>query len=210
VNALLLVDLQNDFFPGGSLGIKEGGAIIPYVNRLLEKDWDLVVASKDLHPEDHESFASNHGKEVGEVIDLHGLEQRLWPDHCVEGSKGAEFHPGWDTSKVDEVVYKGTNPHVDSYSAFFDNGKKNATGLDDILQENGIKKIYCAGLATDYCVKYTVKHALELGYEVYVIEEACKGVNIKPDDSKEALSEMFEEGAHVISIDELNSMRNRP
>lgn len=196
--ALLIVDLQNDFVPGGSLPVKEGDKIVGLINQLLEIEFDAKVASKDWHPADHGSFAIVHGKNVGEKIDLNGLEQILWPEHCVQKTPGADFVPGLNTDKIDKVIYKGLDPNVDSYSAFFDNGKRNTTDLHDYLRGKKITDLYVVGLATDYCVKHTVLDALSLGYNVHVIKDACRGVNIKNEDSEQAFEEMRLAGAHLI------------
>lgn len=201
--ALILVDLQNDFFPGGTLAVKGGDEVLPAINALLEMPFDLIVATKDYHPPLHVSFASTHGKRAGETIKMDEIEQILWPEHCVQGSRGCEFSSGWDTGKVDRVIHKGTNPHTDSYSTFFDNGHRQETGLDALLKEKGIDTIYIAGLATDYCVKYSVMDALKLGYKVYIIKEGCRAVNLHPHDEEEAYKEMRKEGAKVISLKEI-------
>lgn len=197
MTALILVDLQNDFMPGGALAVAGGFEILPIINELQKKKFDLIVASKDWHPGNHESFAKIHGKHPGEKILLEGLEQILWPTHCVQGSFGAEFSSSWDSSKIDKVVYKGTDKKIDSYSVFFDNAHRKSTGLNEFLQEKKIKSLYIAGLATDYCVKYSVFDALHLGYTVYVVVDGCRAVNLLPDDEREALKEMERAGAHL-------------
>ncbi len=196
--ALLLVDLQNDFMPGGALPVQHGNEIIPLVNQLIQGSFDLIVATKDWHPSDHGSFADNHGKSPGEHVNLAGLDQILWPRHCVQGSHGSEFASGWNTTKIDQVIYKGIERDIDSYSTFFDNGHFRSTGLENYLKEKGIKDIYIAGLATDYCVKYSVLDALQLGFNTYVIIDACRGVNLKPNDSQEAFESMHKAGANLI------------
>ncbi|MFN4175050.1 MAG: isochorismatase family protein, partial [Parachlamydiaceae bacterium] len=142
--ALILVDLQNDFFPGGSLAVREGDKVLKAVNALLDLPFDLIIATKDYHPPLHVSFASTHGKHIGEVINNNDTPQILWIEHCVQGSKGSDFAPGWDASKVNRIIYKGTNIGVDSYSTFFDNGHMQETGLDAYLKEQGIDTIYIA------------------------------------------------------------------
>lgn len=202
--ALLIVDLQNDFIPGGALAVNEGDKIIPIINNLLDKPFDLIIASKDWHPADHGSFAANHpGKKVGEHIDLHGLDQILWPAHCIQGSHGAEFAKGWNTTKIDKIIHKGTDRNIDSYSAFFDNEMRKATGLGAFLEEEGVTDLYIAGLATDYCVKYSVLDAVELGIRVHVVIDACRGVNLNPHDSEEALRIMAEAGAELVSMGDI-------
>jgi len=197
--ALILVDIQNDFVPGGALAVKDGDAIVPIVNQLQEK-FDLVVASKDWHPPDHASFAANHpGKKVGDVIELDGLPQVLWPVHCVQKTRGAEFVPALNTSNIAHVVYKGTDPHIDSYGAFFDNGHRRSTGLTDYLRERNAPDLLVAGLATDYCVKFTALDARREGFDVSLIEDACRGVNLKPGDSKNAIAEMRNAGVAIMA-----------
>lgn len=203
MTALLLVDIQNDFLPGGALAVKDGDKILPTVNRLAKQKFDLVVASQDWHPQDHGSFAQTHGKKVGEKVILDEIEQILWPTHCVQNSKGAEFSHDLDQSAIDHVIHKGTNPLIDSYSTFFDNEHKKDTGLHDYLQEHNIKTLYLAGLTTDYCVKYSALDALKLGYDVYVIKDACKAVNLSPNDEKKALEEIEQAGAKIIETQDL-------
>lgn len=199
MKALLLVDLQNDFFPGGALGVAEADKILPAVNALLALPFDCIVATKDWHPATHGSFAVNHaGRNVGEHINLGGIDQILWPTHCVQETHGAEFAPFWDSSKVEKITYKGTDPLIDSYSAFYDNEHRQSTHLEDYLRERGVEQIFIAGLATDYCVKYTVFDALSLGFQPIVVVDACRGVNLREGDSERALAEMQQRGAHLI------------
>jgi nicotinamidase/pyrazinamidase len=203
MRCLLLVDLQNDFLPGGALPVPEGDAVIPVVNR-LQPGFDLVVATQDWHPPNHGSFAVNHpGRRVGEVVDLDGLPQVLWPVHCVQFTPGAEFAPGLDTSRIVHVVRKGTDPRIDSYSGFFDNGKRRSTGLADFLRQQGVREVYVAGLATDYCVKATALDAVQLGFDTRVITDACRGVNLQPGDVDRALAEMARAGVRLVRSDEL-------
>lgn len=190
MTALLLIDLQNDFFSGGPLAVPEAEKILPHINALIKKPWDLIVATQDWHPSGHSSFASTEGKEP--FTECGG--KTLWPDHCVIGSKGAEFHPGWNSQSVQFVVKKGTNPRYDSYSAFFDEGGS-ATGLHSFLKAHDIDALYVAGLATDYCVKFTVLDALALGYKVYVDRLGCQAVNLNPKDGDLAFDEMKKQGA---------------
>lgn len=201
--ALIIVDVQNDFIPGGSLAVKEGDQIIPFINKLLQSSFDLKIATKDWHPHNHGSFAVNHKKQPGEIVQLEGLEQILWPVHCVQETYGSEFAPGWDTSKLDKTIYKGSDKNIDSYSTFFDNGHRKSTGLEQFLRQHKVTDIYIAGLATDYCVKYSVLDAIKLGFNTYVIVDACRGVNLHPTDSTEALNEMRTHGAHLITSKEI-------
>ena len=197
MKALIVVDVQNDFLPGGTLSVKEGNQIIPVLNDLLKKKFDLIIATKDWHPKDHCSFAAVHGKAPGEIIEWSGIEQILWPTHCVQGTHGAEFAPGWDISKVQKVFYKGIDKNIDSYSAFFDNGHIRSTGLGEYLKLQGITDIYFAGLTTDYCVKYSAHDAIKLGFNVHVIQDACGAVNRNKEDESRALAEMQAAGAHL-------------
>lgn len=196
--ALLVVDVQNDFLPGGALPVGEGDRVIPVINELLKQDFDLKVASKDWHPLDHGSFAIVHGKSVGEKVKLSGLDQILWPEHCVQKTPGAEFPSSLNTPLIDQTIHKGSDPQIDSYSAFFDNGRKKSTNLHELLQKKKITHLYVVGLATDYCVKFSVLDALSLGYKVYVVEDACRGVNLNKEDSANALKEMHRAGAQLI------------
>jgi nicotinamidase/pyrazinamidase len=194
--AFLAVDIQNDFLPGGSLAVREGDLVIPLINKLV-KDFDIVVASKDWHPSNHSSFAKNHGKKVGEKILLKGLEQILWPVHCVQGSEGAEFSSDLDTSYFEKTFFKGTERDIDSYSAFFDNGLLKSTGLGEYLKGKKVTDLYIAGLTTDYCVKFSVLDAIQLGFKVYVILDACRAVNLKPGDNERVVDEMKDAGAEI-------------
>lgn len=196
MKAFIVVDVQNDFLPGGALAVAGGGQVIPVINGVLKK-FGLAVATQDWHPANHESFVSNHkNRKIGDVIDLHGLSQVLWPDHCVQNSWGAEFAPGLDLSLIKKVFRKGTDPTVDSYSGFFDNGKKADTGLDSYLRSKNVEQVYIAGLATDYCVKFTALDAADLGYETIVILDAVKAVNLHPNDQEIAMNSMSEAGVY--------------
>lgn len=203
MNALLIVDVQNDFIPGGALPVTDGHLVVGVINKLLERGFDYVIASKDWHPKDHMSFADNHEKEVGEVVTIDGVDQILWPVHCVEESLGAEFVEGLRVDKIDAVIYKGTDKEIDSYSAFFDNNRKKATQLESVLKEKNVDRLYVCGLATDYCVKFTVLDALDLGFDVYLVADGCRGVNLKSGDSDAAIEEVRNAGAHVITSDEV-------
>jgi len=190
MKALLLIDLQNDFMPGGALAVAEGDRVVPIANKLMPR-FDVVVATQDWHPANHCSFASQHaGKTPGDVVELDGIAQVLWPDHCVQGSHGAEFHPGLNQSEIDNVVHKGTNPAVDSYSGFYDNQRRRATGLADYLHQRGVTEVYIMGLATDYCVKFTALDAAQVGFKTWLIQDGCRGVNLKAGDVDAAVNEM--------------------
>ena len=177
MKALLLIDIQNDFLPGGRLAVPEGDAIIPLVNE-LQPHFELVVATQDWHPAGHESFASSHaGRSQFEQIDLHGLPQVLWPDHCTQASDGAELAPALHTERIEAVFRKGMNPEIDSYSAFFDNGHRKSTGLADYLRGRGVTEVFVAGLAADYCVYYSALDALEAGFATTVITDATRAIS---------------------------------
>ncbi len=199
MKALILVDIQNDFLPGGALAVKDGDKIIPVANVVIPS-FELVTATQDWHPADHKSFASNqpNGK-VGDIIELDGLEQVLWPDHCVQGTFGARFASTLDQGKIDRVIQKGTNKNIDSYSGFFDNGKKQDTGLNQYLQSNSIREVYIVGLATDYCVRYTALDAAFLGYKTTVLSDGVKAVNLQLGDDLKAFSDMKAAGIQVIT-----------
>ncbi len=204
MRSLLLVDLQNDFMPGGALAVADGDAVVGVANALMPR-FSLVVASQDWHPADHGSFASAHpGRKLGDVIDLAGVEQVLWPDHCVQEAPGASFHSGLDVAGIDRVVRKGTDPAVDSYSAFFDNDRRRDTGLAAFLEKSGAEELVVLGLATDYCVKYTVLDACGLGFGVTVITDGCRAVDLAHGDGDRAFAEMRSAGARLVTLDELD------
>jgi len=201
--ALIIVDVQYDFLPGGSLAVTDGDQIIPVINELQEK-FEFIVATQDWHPEGHQSFASNHlGKIPGNMIDLHGLDQILWPDHCVQYTKGSQFSADLNQSNWESIFQKGTNPEVDSYSGFFDNARRGDTGLGEFLKEKGVKTIYICGLALDYCVKFTALDGKSLDFDTYLVTDATKAVNLAPEDGDLALKEMKEAGIHLISSSEI-------
>lgn len=192
--ALLIVDLQNDFMPGGALGVKGGDEIVPLINQLID-EFDCVVASQDWHPSGHVSFAETHGKKVGETLQLDGVVQELWPVHCVQETEGAAVVNTLRSDQVGHFFYKGTDPQIDSYSAFFDNDHEHATGLNDYLRKKGVESLYLVGLTTDFCVLYSALDALELGYEVSVIRDACCPVF----NEEEALKKIKAQGGEVIT-----------
>lgn len=202
MKALLVIDVQNDFCPGGALEVRKGDEIVPGINKIMSK-FDLVVASQDWHPADHGSFASKHSRNPGEVIELCGLSQILWPDHCVENTVGAEFHRDLQTEAFDAVFTKGGNPQIDSYSAFYDNGHLQKTGLDDYLKSKGVEAVYICGLATDFCVKYSALDAVALGYATFLLDDLCRGVDINAGDIFKAKQEMKQKGVGVINSEEL-------
>ena len=204
MKTLLLIDLQNDFCPGGALAVDEGNLLIPIANTLMPK-FDLVLATQDWHPATHGSFAANHPwRRPGQVIDLNGLPQVLWPIHCVQESFGAEFVKDLKTEGIHKVFVKGTDPEIDSYSGFFDNGHRKATGLGDYLKAQGVTELWVMGIATDYCVKFTVLDALELGFKVNLIENACRGVNLQAGDVTQAVNDMQSKGANLVQSSEIS------
>ncbi|MEM7337615.1 MAG: bifunctional nicotinamidase/pyrazinamidase [Actinomycetota bacterium] len=196
-DALLLVDLQVDFCPGGALEVADGDQVLPVAAALMESH-PLVVATQDWHPADHRSFASQHaGRTPGEMIDLDGLDQVLWPDHCVQGSAGAAFAAGVDADRFDHVVVKGTDRDVDSYSGFFDNGRRKATGMEQLLRGLDVSSLTVMGLATDYCVLYTALDAAELGFATTVVADGCRAVELAAGDGDRALDQMRSAGITV-------------
>ncbi len=205
--ALIMVDLQNDFCPGGSLAVPEGDQIMPVIN-VLQSHFKLIVATQDWHPLDHASFAANHpGLAVGDVIEIAGAPQVLWPVHCVQASNGALFHALLDQTRVQHIVHKGIDPAIDSYSAFYDNAHQRSTGLYDYLKAENIHTVYIVGLATDYCVKYSALDAVKLGFTVYVIQDACRGVELTAGDSAAAYIEMQAAGVKLTDAASVLSAR---
>lgn len=193
MKALVIVDVQNDFCPGGALAVPGGDEIIRPINSILG-NFDCIVQTQDWHPGDHLSFASNHdGKAPYDSIEMEYGTQVLWPDHCIQGTEGAEFHPGLSTKPIQMNVRKGFRKHIDSYSAFFENDHKTITGLHGYLQERNIDKLYVAGLATDFCVKWTVLDAIDLDYKVVMVEDAVRGIDIE-GSVDEAFKEMKSAG----------------
>jgi len=196
-HALILVDLQNDFLPGGALAVPGGDEVIPIANHLMES-FGIIVATQDWHPADHGSFAANHpGQELFGSIDLDGLPQTLWPVHCVENTGGALFAPGLATQRITRVFQKGTRPEIDSYSGFHDNGRRHSTGLADWLREQGVTHVTVCGLATDYCVKFTALDAIAEGFQVTLHKPASRGVNLQPGDVDAAIEEMRAKGVAI-------------
>lgn len=201
--ALILVDLQVDFMPTGMLPVAEGDQVVPKANALM-KNYETVVATQDWHPANHGSFAANHPwRKPGQVIELDGLQQVLWPIHCVQETWGAEFVDNLETEGITKVFQKGTDPTIDSYSGFFDNGHRKSTGLAEWLRERGITDVHVLGLATDYCVKFTVLDALREGFTATLIEDACRGVDLVPGDVDKAVAAMREAGAMVTTSEQL-------
>ncbi|MFB9862022.1 bifunctional nicotinamidase/pyrazinamidase [Rufibacter immobilis] len=201
MKALLLIDLQNDFLPGGALAVPQGDAVIPLANA-LQPQFDLVVATQDWHPANHKSFASQHaGKKVFEVTQLHGLDQVLWPDHCVQGTAGAEFSAALAMHQVEAIFRKGTNPEIDSYSGFYDNGHLKSTALAEYLRGRGITEVYLLGLAADFCVYFTALDALQEGFAVYYIEDATRAID--QEGFAKAKADLIAKGGHFVQSQDL-------
>jgi nicotinamidase/pyrazinamidase len=195
--ALVIVDLQPDFFPGGPLAVAGADALPALVNARMA-EFGTVVATQDWHPADHGSFAAEHpGRSPGDQIVLDGLQQTLWPTHCVQGTPGAALHPALDMSGITRVFQKGQDPTVDSYSGFFDNGGRRPTGLAGYLQARGVRALTVVGVATDYCVRFTALDALKLGFAVTLLPELCRGVELRPGDVAAALAELTAAGAQI-------------
>ena len=196
MKALVIVDLQNDFLPGGSLAVPEGDQIIESINETMD-NYDLIIATKDWHPLDHISFASNHqNKKVGDKIRINNIDQILWPNHCVQESFGSEFPKSLNFSKIKKVIYKGQNPNIDSYSGFYDNFKEASTGLTNFLKENKVEKVDFVGLATEFCVKFTALDSVREGFYTRVITKCTKGIDEL--ECKKAFEEMRSEGIVLI------------
>ena len=195
--ALLVIDVQNDFCPAGALEVAGGNEIVPYINKEMVK-YDCVVLTQDWHPKGHSSFATSHeGKNPLELIKMPYGDQVLWPDHCVQGSKGAEFHPDLNIEQANAIIRKGSNPFIDSYSAFFENDRKTSTGLDGYLKSLEIEKVNLVGLATDFCVNYSAQDAANLGYKVSVLEKMCRAIDLNGSLAA-AKSEMHNCGVEFI------------
>ena len=202
MRALIIVDLQNDFVAGGTLEVPHGEQIIPLVNELSEL-FGLVIATQDWHPRSHKSFASNHAdKKPFDKIQLDGLEQVLWPDHCVQGTSGAEFHQQLHMDSVEAIFRKGMDPAIDSYSGFYDNGRKKTTGLSGYLKERGVTSVFVCGLAADYCVFFTAKDALKEGFSTTLIQDATRAID--KDDFQRAKEELVRLGGQVCDSSGIN------
>jgi nicotinamidase/pyrazinamidase len=192
-DVLIVTDAQNDFCPGGALAVPQGDAIVPVVNRLA-RHFAHVLATQDWHPPGHLSFASSHeGRKPFERIDVDYGQQTLWPDHCVQGTLGADLHRDLDLGRVELVIRKGFRPEIDSYSAFYENDRRTPTGLAGYLRERQFRRVFLAGLATDYCVHYTALDGRREGFDVAVIEDACRAIDLDGSLAR-AFSEMNEAG----------------
>lgn len=201
MKTLIIIDVQNDFIPGGTLAVPGGNEIISVINR-LQHEFELVIATQDWHPRDHASFAFNHrDKKEFETIELQGGEQVLWPVHCVQNSHGAEFHPGLETARIETIFRKGTSQEIDSYSGFFDNAHLKSTGLSGYLKEKGANDLYFVGLAGEYCVYFSIKDALGEGFTATLIEDATRALDTS--DFEEAKADILSKGGKIINSDEL-------
>ena len=201
---LLIIDVQNDFCPGGSLAVSDGDRVVPVINR-CGQFFDRVIATQDWHPQNHVSFASSHsGKKIHDVVKVNGVEQVLWPPHCVQGTRGADFHPALNTENVSLVLRKGTNPNIDSYSAFRENDKKTITGLDGYLRGLRVRDVYLSGLATDYCVFYSALDAVSMGFHAYLIMDACRGVDIPAGNVERSVTTMKEHNVIITHSSDLS------
>lgn len=203
MKALILVDIQNDFLPGGALAVPNGDQVIAIANQ-LQAVFQLVIATQDWHPANHGSFAASHsGRNVFEQIELNGLPQTLWPVHCVQNTRGAELATALNRDRIAKVFPKGTDVGIDSYSGLFDNGHRKSTGLGEWLKTQGVTEVFVCGLATDYCVKFTALDAVQMGFKTYFIEDASRGVNLSPEDVKYAIEEMRRAGITIAQSAEL-------
>ncbi len=198
MDCLLLIDLQNDFMPGGPLAVPGGDEVIPVAHRLAAR-FQHVLCSQDWHPWNHGSFASQHpGRAPGDVVDLGGVKQVLWPDHCIQESRGADFHSDLDRSLLNTVFRKGVDRDLDSYSAFFDNGHRRSTGLGEHLRSIGVESVWLMGLATEYCVKFSALDAVGLGFRTTVISDGCRGIDLESGDVERAWRRLRDAGVKVV------------
>ena len=204
MKALLIVDIQNDFCPGGALAVPGGDKIVPVINKLIDK-FDAIIQTQDWHPEGHSSFASSHeGKNPYDTIEMEYGAQVLWPDHCVQGSEGADFHPNLNIKKSQVIIRKGFRKEIDSYSTFFENDQKTTTGLTGYLNQRDITDLYTVGLATDFCVKWSILDGIDEGFNMHIVEDAVKGIDL--DGSvDQAWKEMKEKGVKITSSEEILS-----
>lgn len=201
MKTLIIIDVQNDFVPGGALAVPDGEVIIPVINEMLPK-FELIVATQDWHPAAHKSFASNHpGKDVFEIIELNGLEQKLWPDHCVQDTPGADFHPDLEVKPIEAIFRKGMDKEIDSYSGFFDNGHRISTGLAGYLKDKGATELYFCGLAGDICVYFSIMDALKEGFSATLIEDAARPLD--NDEFEQIKKRIRDKGGKVIPSREL-------
>jgi len=196
MKTLVIIDVQNDFLLNGSLQVPSGNDVIEPINQIIS-NYELVVATKDWHPLNHVSFASNHpGKKIGDTVKVNDIDQMLWPNHCVQESRGSDFPVHLNTKTINKIIYKGINSEVDSYSGFHDNNKIRSTGLSGFLKTKNVTSVDYVGLATEYCVKYTVLDSIEEGFKTSVILDGIKGIN--PEESNKALKEMGSRGINLL------------
>ena len=196
MKALVIIDVQKDFLIGGSLEVPGGNEIIEPINQII-KNYALVVATKDWHPLDHVSFASNHpGKKIGDVVKVNDFDQILWPEHCIQESKGSDFPATLNTKTIKKIIHKGVNSQIDSYSGFYDNGKIFSTGLSNYLKVNNVTSIDYVGLVTEYCVKFTVLDSVEEGFKTSIILNGIMGISL--EESNKALKEMKSKGVDLL------------
>lgn len=202
MKALLIVDVQNDFCPGGALEVPNGDEVVHVINKLIDK-FDAIIQTQDWHTKGHHSFASSHdNKEPFDTIEVDYGTQVLWPDHCIQGTRGAEFHPDLNTRKTQVIIRKGFRKHIDSYSTFYENDKKTTTGLTGYLKERGITDLYTTGLATDFCVKWSILDGIDEGFNMHIVKDAVRGIDL--DGSlAEAWDEMKEKGAGIVNSGDL-------
>ncbi|MFV8225241.1 bifunctional nicotinamidase/pyrazinamidase [Christiangramia aquimixticola] len=198
MKTLIIIDLQNDFTPGGALAVPDGDKIIPVVNE-LQPQFDLVIATQDWHPAGHASFASSNDAKVFEVIDLNGIDQVMWPEHCLQNTEGAGFHPDLNTSQVEAIFRKGTDPQIDSYSGFYDNAHLKSTGLAGYLKEKGAKDLYFVGLAAEFCVYFSIIDSIKEGFNAILIEDATRPINA--EDFEKAKLDILRRGGKIIKSD---------
>jgi len=202
-SALLVIDVQNDFCPGGQLAVEEGHKVVPVINRIIGF-FGLVAATQDWHPADHLSFAANHsGKNVFDTVEVCGIDQILWPEHCIAGTRGAQFHPDLNSAAFDIILRKGRQKELDSYSAFLENDHRTSTGLEFYLKGLEVGRLFLCGIASDVCVYYSALDGVALGFEVFVIEDGCRGIDAPPGTLKERVDKMITEGVKVINSKEL-------
>lgn len=200
---LLVIDVQNDFCPGGKLAVNEGDKVIGPINKMMQM-FDIVIATQDWHPENHSSFASNHpGHSPMEIVEHAGIQQVLWPEHCVQGTKGAEFHPELNLNPIVSIIRKGTRAELDSYSAFLENDKSTPTGLEGMLRSLEVTDIYLCGLATDYCVYYSAEDAIKAGFNVFLVKDACRGVDFPEGSIEKALNSISDQNGTILTSGEI-------
>ena len=197
-SALIIIDMQNDFCPGGALAVTDGDKIIEPING-AQKEFDTIILTQDWHPKEHSSFASNNSAEVYSNVEMDYGSQVLWPDHCIQGSIGAEFHENLNINNSGLILRKGCNPKIDSYSAFFENDKNTTTGLEGYLVKKEIKRLYLCGLAFDYCVFYSALDAVNLGFDVFVFRDLTKAIDLN-NSEKIARKTMIEKGIKLINF----------